>query len=339
MMSGWQGLSAVAIVALGLLAPASAIAQETAAQQTSPAGSAWRNVLKMDQRELTPATFRNNALRLPSAMKTHRFNFEYLPPKDPKHKWIYELMRDREVLEKVQAFMAPLYLPVPVRLEIAGCDGRVNAHFWQNVIKVCYEYFDWIWRHAPKKPRFGLTPEDAMIGPIVDVFFHEAGHAILQLADIPLLGSEEDAADNIATFLILQFSEADARRLIMGNSLIFGADALAQQQRAPEFAELAGRHLLPAQRYFNRLCMAYGKDPVLYADAVGRGMLTRQRADHCAYEYGYISDAFRRLVTPYIDPDLAIKVRSTNWFAFDSPFVDVKPQPANPKGGAGMNAN
>ena len=106
----------------------------------------------------------------------------------------------------------------------------------------------------------------------------------LRLANA-LLGNEEDAADFIATFLILQFSEADARRLIMGASFIFGPEALQDQERTPALAELAARHSLPAQRFFNRLCMAYGKDPALYADAVTRGMLPARRANHCAYEY------------------------------------------------------
>jgi hypothetical protein len=316
-------LSAAAVLAVGLawLAPA-------AAQSPSPPEkTAWRQVLKLDQRELDPSRSSSNPLKFPAGLKTHRFDFEYLPPQDKKHGRIYELMRDQEVLEKVQAFMAPLYLPSRVRLEIRGCDGRVNAQFWQNVITVCYEYFDWIWKNAPKKPKGGLTPGDAMVGPMVDVFLHEAGHAVLQLLDIPLLGSEEDAADYIATFLILQFSEADARRLIMGASIIFGSDALRDQERAPELLELAGRHSLPAQRYFNRLCMAYGKDPALYADAVGPGMLTRQRANHCAYEYAYNSDAFRRLVRPYIDPHLASEVLATKWFAFETPIAAVTPHP------------
>ncbi|NWG25526.1 MAG: hypothetical protein HXY30_14120, partial [Pseudorhodoplanes sp.] len=124
------------------------------------------------------------------------------------------------------------------------------------------------------------------------------------------------------------FAEADARRLIMGASLIFGREALQEQQSAPELAELAGRHSLPAQRYFNRLCMAYGKDPKLYADVIERGMLTQQRANHCAYEYSYISDAFRRLIGPYIDQDLARKVKAIKWFDFETDFADVKPPAA-----------
>jgi hypothetical protein len=328
MMCRHRELWTVAALAAGLLSLSPAGAQNPEAKPASAGKPVWQDLLRIPQRELDPATFDNNALRIPKGLKTGQFTFEYVPPQDPKHVKIYDLMREKEVLQRFQAFLTPLFLPNTVRLEIAGCDGRINAHFWRNVITVCYEYFEWIWKNTPRMAKFGLPPRDAMNGPTVDVFLHEVGHAALQLLDIPLLGSEEDAADYFATFLILQFAEEDARRLIMGASFIFGREALKEQESAPELAELAGRHSLPAQRYFNRLCMAYGKDPQLYADVVERGMLTRQRADHCAYEYAYISDAFRRLVGPYIDQDLASKVKAIRWFEFESEFSDVKPQPA-----------
>jgi len=287
------------------------------ANQRSSA-TAWQDLTKMPPKELDPAKFQNKALRDPKNLKTNQFTVEYVPPTDKKHTKIYDVARQRQLLEKVQAFLSPLYLPNPVKLQIKGCDGVVNAHFWQNVISVCYEYFDWILQNTPKEKRVGVSPHDAMIGPTVDVFLHEAGHAIFQLLDIPLLGSEEDGADYIATFLTLQFPDDDARRLIVGSTLVFGADAQKEQGRAPALADYADRHSLPAKRYFNRLCMAYGKDPKMYADAIARGKLTKSRASHCSYEYAYISDAFRRLIGPYIDQDLAKEVKARQWFQFDS---------------------
>lgn len=324
MASGYRKSLAGAVLAMGLAWVSPAAAQERGAQAAT---AAWRDIMQLPRRDFDPSAFGNNVLRVPRDLKTHRFTYEYRTPKEPKHVVIYDMMREKQVLEKFQAYLAPVYLPNDVKLELAGCDGRVNAQFWQNVVTVCYEYLEWIWRNTPRMTMFGLAPHDAMNGPTVDVFLHEAGHAILQLLDIPLLGSEEDAADYIATFLILQFSEADARRLIMGASFIFGKEALKEQEEAPELASLAGRHALPAQRYFNRLCMAYGKSPVLYADAIERGMLTPQRAQHCAYEYAYISDAFRRLISPYLDPELTKDVQARGWFEFESPFADVKPNP------------
>lgn len=73
--------------------------------------------------------------------------------------------------------------------------------------------------------------------------------------------------------------------------------------------------------------MAYGKDPKLYADAVEKGKLTKSRADHCSYEYNYIGDAFRRLIGPYIDKDLAKEVKARQWFAFESKSTEAMARP------------
>lgn len=241
-------LIATAICALTSLPILAQRSDTGPANQRSGATQTWQDLTKMGQKELDPAKAENNALKFAKGLKTNQFTIEYVPPKDKKHTRIYEFARERQLLEKVQAFLTPLYLPNPVKLEIKGCDGKVNAHFYRNVITVCYEYFDWILQNAPKEKRAGLNMRDAIIGPTVDVFLHEVGYGIFQLLDIPLLGSEEDGADYIATFLTLQFPDDDARRLIVGSSLVFGADAQRDQERAPALAEYAGRHSLPAKR-------------------------------------------------------------------------------------------
>jgi hypothetical protein len=359
MASKFRELLTVAVLATGLVWFSPAVAQYGDPVQPRPEKAApikpkkpkaaqpqQRDELKASQRkpdlpsqmlgqpeQQAPAEFKQalqDVLRVPKGgLKTSQFTVEYVPPTEPKHTVIYDMMREKKLLEKFQNFLAPIRLPNPVKLQITGCDGRANANFWQNVITVCYEYFEFIWQHTPKMAKAGLSPRDAMMGPTVDVFLHEAGHAILQLLDIPLIAREEDAADYIATFLILEFCPEDARRLILGASFISGSEAMAEQGKAPELAALADVHSLPAVRYFNRWCMAYGKDPVLYADAMELGMLTRQRAKHCQYEYSYISDAFKRLIRPYLDQDMVKEVKSKKWFQFETPFAEVLPKPTS----------
>lgn len=306
-----------------LLVSVAASAQTPAAVQPPASAAAPPHP---NQREFDKSKFRNDVLRLPKGgLKSHQFTIEYAPPKDPKHTHLYDLLRQRKVLEKFQDFLAPIYLPNPVKLQTVGCDGVINAHFWQNAIQVCYEYFDWIFQNTPKVAKAGLSPHDAMIGPTVDVFLHETGHAILQLLDIPIFAREEDAADYIALIIMLEFSKEDARRLILGASIISGHDAKQEQEKNPALAALADMHSLPAVRYFNRWCMAYGMDPVLFADAIELGLLTPGRASHCKYEYSYNADAFKRLISPYLEPDFVQEVRSRKWFEFDTPFAQVEP--------------
>jgi putative metallopeptidase DUF4344 len=59
----------------------------------------------------------------------------------------------------------------------------------------------------------GVTPADAAVGQFFWVTLHEAGHATFDILDVPIFGHEEDAADNFATYIMLQFGEGQAHRL------------------------------------------------------------------------------------------------------------------------------
>jgi hypothetical protein len=267
------------------------------------------------------------------ALKTDQFDYEYVPPKNPTHMKIYAMLKDARVLEKFQEFLSPLMLPHRIKLKVEGCDGVANAYFFRGDVKVCYEYFDYIMKYAPKMEREGLSPRDAMIGPVVDVFLHEVGHVVVEELDIPFFGREEDTADYFASYVLLHFSKDDARRLILGASFMGGNEAMEEQKKAPELVFMADTHSLPAQRYFNRWCMAYGADPVLYADAIDLGMLPKNRSGICSYEYKTNEFAFKTLVAPYIDQTLKEKVMAKHWFTFESPVAATrmsKPPPSTP---------
>lgn len=260
-------------------------------------------------------------------LKTDRFEIEYVPPRDPKYLGLYEMLRRDELLEKIKEFLSPFRLPATIKMKIEGCDGVANATFSANTISVCYEYFDLLMKHAPKMVRAGLTPRDALIGPTVEVFLHEFGHGILRVLDVPFFGKEEDAADYIATYLLLTFCKDDARRLILGSSFVADAEMMEEQRKIPEARTLADAHSLPAQRYFNRWCLAYGMDQELFADAIELGMLTEGRVKWCRWEWSTNEDAFKRLVEPYIDPELKAKVKAKKWFTFESPVAATMVRP------------
>ena len=61
-----------------------------------------------------------------------------------------------------------------------------------------------------------ITRDDAAVGQFLWLALHEAGHASFDMLDVPIFGSAEDAADNFATYIILQFGKNQARRLILG---------------------------------------------------------------------------------------------------------------------------
>jgi hypothetical protein len=257
-------------------------------------------------------------------LHTDSFDYDYVVPKNPAHMPLYNMLREVRLLEKMKEFLSPLRLPERITLRLVGCDGVLNAYFFKDEVKICYEYFEYIHKYTGKAERFGLTVRDAMLGPTVEVFLHEVGHAVVQILDIPYFGRQEDTADYFATYVLLQFAKDDARRLILGASLLAGTEAMEEQSKAPELRLLADTHSLPAQRYYNRWCMAYGANPELFGDAMELGMLPQHRAKGCRYEWLTNEFAFKTLIAPYIDQTMKEKVLAQHWFTFGYPGIAEK---------------
>lgn len=268
---------------------------------------------------LSLAMFAGPALSAPlGELKPNRVRGIYVPPKNPAHQYIYDRLTQRRVLERLSEFLSPLRLPRELWLKLEGCDGTVNASYEDAVASVCYEYIEYIYSNAPKEAvAGGLSPQDAVIGPTVDVFLHEVGHGVFDLLEIPVFGREEDAADMFAAYLQLQFGKDEARVLILGNAFLGKKEAQETMAKSLTLKDYANEHGLPAQRYFNTLCLAYGFDPELFADAVTAWHLPPERAESCADEYKQIARAFEKLIRPYVDPDLLSAVKARKWLQFE----------------------
>jgi hypothetical protein len=62
----------------------------------------------------------------------------------------------------------------------------------------------------------GFTRAEAVVGGFLMVLLHEAGHAMSDIFELPVLGREEDSADQLAAFVMLQFGPDVARTAING---------------------------------------------------------------------------------------------------------------------------
>ena len=248
-------------------------------------------------------------------LRPDRIQISYVPPKKSAHEATFQLLKERQTLEKFKGLLSALRLPRTLLLKVEECDGEVNAWYGDDAVTVCYEYLEDILQNAPKETTpAGVSRTDAIMGPTLEVFLHEVGHAVFDYLSVPVLGREEDAADQFAAYVLLQFAESDARRLIYGVAYSYNIDASKPSAKKNPFAD---EHGLPAQRFYNVLCMAYGADSKLFADLVDKGYLPRERAEGCADEYGQVIKALNKLIGPYIDQPRAKQVRAKQWLKFD----------------------
>jgi hypothetical protein len=244
-----------------------------------------------------------------------RMEFSYSTPKTPEHMRIAELLRAHRFLENLQEFLSPLRLPERLTVKLDECDGVANAWYEKRTVTVCYEYIGDLVRNAPSQTTAdGMRPEDAILGPTMEVFLHEVSHAIFDLLKIPILGREEDAADQFAAFLLLQLNKDEVRRAISGTGYMLLREA---RTYSPDLRRFADTHGSPAQRYYNLICLAYGADPVLFADVVEKDILPKSRAEECADEHDQVAHAFRTLIEPHLDHARWKDVQGRRWLRFE----------------------
>lgn len=262
-----------------------------------------------------------------TAAESGQIDIAYLPPKNPAHQPLYELLMSRHVLEKIRGLLVPFRLPARVLIKVEGCDGTANAYSGDDAVTVCYEYLDEIWRNVPAETTpEGVAPIDALAGPLADVFFHEFGHVIFRLLQVPVLGREEDAADQFSAYLMLNFGPAEARRLIAGSAYQFKKD-LEKREVTLSVKDFSDSHGPPAQRFYNLLCIAYGANGDLFADIVSKGYLPVERAIGCEDEYHQLAYGFKTLIGPHIDKALAEQVMAMNWLPDGNTRPPRRPEP------------
>jgi hypothetical protein len=244
--------------------------------------------------------------------KTHQTRISYVPPKNPAHQQVYEILKERQSLEKLQEFLSPYQLQWTLNISLTECDGEADAMYSDDTITICYEYIEELRKNMPAKTTpAGIEPIDTLVGPFVDTVLHEFAHALFDYLDVPVLGREEDAADQVSAYIYLQMGEAEARRLIMGTVYAYLLEV--QGTDPPTMEEFADEHSTSEQRAFNLLCMAYGADPELFEDIAIVGGLPQYRIDICEEEYELISLAYQALIGPHVDPVLAEKVFDRTW--------------------------
>jgi hypothetical protein len=245
--------------------------------------------------------------------RSSQVSVSYVAPRDPAHQPIYEHLKELRFLEKLQEFLSPFQLPRILLVKVEGCDGRPDASYENDTIVVCYEYIDQLWGTIPLETTpAGLTPVDALVGPLFDTCLHEFAHAMFDMLRVPVLGREEDAADQVSAYIMLNLGKLEARRLIGGTAYAYKTEFEAATA-PPAVKQFADAHGAPAQRFYNLLCIAYGADAQLFGDMVEEAHLPKERADGCKDEYRQVARAYEKLIGPHIDHAVAKELFDKSW--------------------------
>jgi len=250
-----------------------------------------------------------------AATKSNRIQISYEVPNNPELIEVAKWIKERGTLERLKEFLSPFRLPRTLSIKATDCDGEADAFYEDRLITVCYEYIQMLRDNAPLETSpTGIEPNDAVVGPLVDTGLHEFAHALFDMLKIPVLGGEEDAADQVSAYIYLQLGFEESRRLIAGTAYAYLHEAVSGDSPT-SLEDFADEHSTPAQRAYNVLCMAYGADSKQFGKFVGEqsGLLPMERAMYCAEEYEQVQDAYEALIEPHVDQDLAEEIFDRAW--------------------------
>ncbi len=123
------------------------------------------------------------------------------------------------------------------------------------------------------------------------VLFHELGHALIHEFELPVLAEEEDAADTIATIILIQGARLDTQGRFPFMQILLSA---AEGQKLIWETGLESlninqfywtRHSLSIRRYHRIVCLMYGSDPEQFRELPDITGMPEHRSDSCEDEF------------------------------------------------------
>jgi hypothetical protein len=213
-----------------------------------------------------------------------------------KYAEVEKALRASQSTEKVaQALNEVFALPTNIRIGVQEC-GQINAYYDGNSrsIITCYELLEEL-----SKRFFDIHKDDkkaleAFTGAYMFIFFHELGHALITVWNLPITGKEEDAVDQLASYILIQMGKAGVMSALDA-AVWFGLTG-----DDPTMRHYADEHSLSQQRYFNILCWIYGSDPEYYKNFLTEDLLPKPRAQRCPGEFAQLSKAWEKLLDPFL---------------------------------------
>lgn len=93
------------------------------------------------------------------------------------------------------------------------------------------------------------------------IFYHELGHALIDVMQLPVLGLEEDAADVLSVVMIDRLWDAESSEAKVAAAATFWATSAIESAEAGYAPAFWGVHSPDERRYYTYLCLYYGGAP------------------------------------------------------------------------------
>ena len=229
------------------------------------------------------------------------FVVRYLPPKSPKLREMAKVVKESELLTDVLPdlngnFSLEQDLPIvfrECRQENAYYDPR------KRQVSICYEFVRYLAVGFAEVYANDEDGDEALQNAITFFLFHEIGHALIDIDNLPITGGSEAAADEFAAFVLMSLGD-DGKLIVLHAAVAFSR--IVGKGDSLDDSTLGDEHLLGRQRALNLICLAYGASPEEkdIKDAALTIGMPPSRLARCAEEYDRISVSWLTLLQPHL---------------------------------------
>jgi hypothetical protein len=154
-------------------------------------------------------------------------------------------------------------------------------------------------------PRFKkLTQEERenavefVVGNMLFVLLHEMGHAAIADFRLPVLGREEDAADEFAILRMIWVGTAFSHRVLAGATKGWFFSARRDRKDGEPLA-FYDEHSLDQQRAYHIVCLMVGHDPNAMMDLANEMKLPSDRRESCKRDFQRASSSWHGVLQPH----------------------------------------
>lgn len=268
------------------------------------------------------------------------FSVEYSDVRNPEFAKINEQFREQRMLESIADDLnASIAIPENVVITFKEC-GQPNA-FWNpkdRQIVMCYELMAQMTEDFRSVAKTQDQLGEMVGGALTFAFIHELGHCLIDVLKLPSTGREEDAVDQLSTFVLISLKGEEGERMAISGAISWGIQYEKIKKSGKTAAELdmlwADEHSMDGQRFYNILCWVFGHNPNKYM-ALLNDPLPEARAVRCPAEYSRLANAWLNLLRPYLKDGGAKASQHTEPMDMPGPNNGAPPsQPSStPEGG------
>lgn len=256
----------------------------------------------------------NSIAQKPSVKKPleKRVKVFYEPTQDSSFLVWHDSFKEDRFLETMGKVVNDVFrMERQLKLSLRDC-GVINAFYSSDrkELILCYQMLDYLYKnYADSIPDENELGEK--IGNVLTfIYFHEVGHAMIDLLDIPLTGKEEDAADYFSFYFLASNEVPEGVKATMEGANFFlqnyqkmvndtAYQRLKKEGKEPELP-FWDEHSLDMQRFYTIAALIYGSNPEKYDYFIESGYLGNRRPAIAIAEYKKIKKGWDRVLKPYI---------------------------------------